>query len=177
MSDQSLEAARQERAADRARKLEQLRRRTEAEYPESWTPSEEDPMLAGVFLRLDQGPTQYGQQDIVIVRTEDGTDRGVWLIHAVLRKQLARVAPRAGELICIRWKGERKGASGKTYHDYRVEIYRDSAPDWNAIAAGPAVDEPPEAAAGEINARSLEHLPQRDHERGRQQNLHTGGGQ
>jgi hypothetical protein len=149
MSDESVKTAN----GERARRLGELRDRASSdEYPQSWVPSDSEPMLAGEFLRLDHGRTSYGPQDIVVMRAEDGRERSVWLLHEVLRSQFARVRPRPGDLLCIRWKGKRTSeGGGNTYDDYRVEIDRgESEPDWSAVGGTP-IDP--------SLTRSHEHLP------------------
>jgi hypothetical protein len=143
-----------------------MREQTAREYPESWIPTEEDPVIAGEFLRLEHGHTAYGAQDIVVVRTEDGRERSVWLLHEVLKNQLVRIAPKPGELLCIRWKGKRTSGGGNEYDDYRVDVDRQGeGPDWSAVAGAPPVDRDSVREIDMSDGRSLEHLPERERQR------------
>jgi hypothetical protein len=140
---------------ERAERLQQLRRQTEEPFPENWSPTEQDPMLAGEFVRLEHGHTRFGERGIAIVRLDDGTLRSVWILSTALQSQFQKKRPRPGDLICIRWLGLRAGASGNDYNDFRVEVDRgQDEVDWGGLTAGG--DEELE----ELNGRSLEHLPE-----------------
>jgi hypothetical protein len=120
-----------------------LGERVRQERPESWIPSAEDPLLVGEFVRLERGRTSYGESPIVVLRTEDGQERAVWLLHAVLRNELGRLRPRVGEAVAIHYLGRKTSGAGQTYEAYRVEVDRiEEAADWDAVA-GDAGEEPP----------------------------------
>lgn len=137
-------------------RLAQLRQRAEADYPQSWVPTESDRAIVGEFAYLSHGRTAYGDQDIVVLRTEDGTERSVWLLHDVLRRQVARAAPKPGDLVCILWKGKRRSAGGNDYDDYRVEVDPGgTGPNWGGIATGESL-----AEQLERDTRVGEHLPE-----------------
>jgi hypothetical protein len=139
-----------------AERLAQLRERAQSDYPESWKPSEQEPMIAGEYVRLEHGHTSYGPKEIVILRTEDGRERSVWVLNEVLGNQLRRVRPRAGDLLCIHWRGKRRSTGGNEYDDYRVVVDRgENGDEWSGAPAAAASDE-------ELNGRSLEHLPAGD---------------
>jgi hypothetical protein len=115
-------------------RYDNLERQASQEFPRSWVPSEGDPSIVGEFLRLEQGATSYGPARIVVLRTKDGTEKSVWLFHAVLRNEFSRVRPKVGELVAIRSLGKKQGAAGQTYEAYRVVAQRDEgAPDWDAL--------------------------------------------
>jgi hypothetical protein len=149
MSDESVDRGQTERA----RRLAELRDQTERDYPESWIPTEGEPAIAGEYVRLDHGYNSYGPQDIVVLRTEDGRERGVWLVHLVLREQINRLEPKPGELLCVRWKGKREGASGNEYDHYRVAIDRETKSDKPDLDDGRSFEFLPETA------REREDLP------------------
>jgi hypothetical protein len=71
----------------------------EQDLPEPWIPSSDDPMIIGEFIRLEQGPTVHGPAWIVVLKTEDGKERSVWLLHTVLRNEFARHRPQPGEYV------------------------------------------------------------------------------
>ncbi len=111
-----------------------LAQRATQDFPRSWVPSEQDPTIVGEFRRLEQGATAYGPARIVVLKTQDGAERSIWLFHAVLKNEFARVRPKVGELIAVRFLGRKQGAAGQSYSAYRVVAQRDEgAPDWDAL--------------------------------------------
>jgi hypothetical protein len=111
-----------------------LRERAERDFPESWLPKEHGPTLVGRFKRLEEGHTAYGPCKIVVLETEAGTERSVWLLHRVLLLQFTRVRPRPGQLVAVHHQGRKTNASGTPYESYRVVVQRDaSEPDWDAL--------------------------------------------
>ena len=117
-------------------RLAKLHERAERQYPESWVPESPGDTIAGEFVRLDAGTTSYGEQAIAVLRTSDGAERGIWLLHAVLRGEFAKQRPRPGELVLVRYDGKRESAAGHSYASYRVEVDREQrAPDWDSLTA------------------------------------------
>lgn len=117
-----------------------LAEQAERDFPESWIPSADDPQIIGEFVRLDRATTRRGEPaPIVVLRTEDGAERGVWLLHIVLLDEFKRVRPKPGELVAVRYLGKKTSAAGQSYHGYRVVVDRtDQGVDWGAL------DEPSE---------------------------------
>jgi hypothetical protein len=125
-----------EQHSDQSAKLAELRERAERDFPETWKPSDGDRALAGEFVRLDQGHTAYGPASIAVIRTEDGRERSLWLLHAALKAQFGRARPRAGELVVVKYEGKKTSAAGQSYESYRVVLDRErEAPNWDALAA------------------------------------------
>jgi hypothetical protein len=130
-------------------RIAHLHERAEQEYPESWIPEQAGEEIAGELVRYTRGTTAYGEQTIVILRTPEGVERSVWLLHTALREKCAALRPAPGELLLIRFEGKRRSAAGTLYSSYRVEIERDEPPpDWSAYSedaghprTGPAPDE------------------------------------
>lgn len=126
---------------DVAARAARLRDRAEQEHPESWVPEQAGDEIVGELVRYSRGTTSYGEQVIAVLRTVEGVERSVWLLHAVLRGEFAKLRPRPGELVLIRYQGKRKGAGGGVYAGYRVEVDRDEAPpDWDALDEGAAAE-------------------------------------
>jgi hypothetical protein len=124
-------------------RAEHLARLAEQELPEAWKPSEAGDTIVGEFIRLEQGMTVRGPAWIVVLKTEDGRERCVWLLHTVLRKEVARQRPEPGELVLIKYEGKKESSAGQAYEGYRVLVDRDEVvADWDAVAAasgdGPA---------------------------------------
>jgi hypothetical protein len=115
-------------------RYDNLERQATQDFPRSWVPSEADPSIVGEFLRLEQGTTAYGPARIVVLKTKDGSERSVWLFHTVLRNEFARVRPKVGELVAVRYLGKKQGAQGQAYESYRVVSQRDEgAPEWDSL--------------------------------------------
>lgn len=129
----------------RSERLAAMRDRASRERPASWVPQEVGEELAGELVRYERGETSYGRQIIAIVRGLDGSERACWLLHSVLRDEFAKVKPRPGELLLIRYEGKRDNASGQPYAAYRLEVDREPvAPDWDEVGQEAADDlEPP----------------------------------
>lgn len=114
-----------------------LRDRVRADFPEAWIPEGEGDELIGYFQRIDYGNTSYGRCPIaVFADPTTGTERAVWLLHTVLRNELIRVRPAAGELVAIRYLGRREPTGGgQAYESYRVVVDRPaSAVSWDDLA-------------------------------------------
>lgn len=130
---------------------EQLEDALEQEYPETVRLDEDNPIIMGTFLRVDWGPSEYGQVPIAVLQ-KDNKEYGVWMFHAVLRNQFAQVKPAVGEPVGVKFLGKKKGASGREYSNYvvkRVPKAGAEAFDWDAISdeavsadIAPAADTP-----------------------------------
>jgi hypothetical protein len=132
----------------RADRLAEL---AERRPPESWIPTAEGDSIVGEFVRLDEGPTVRGQAHIMVIKTEDGLERSVWLLHTVLRNELARQRPQPGELVLIKYVGKKENTAGQHYGAYRVVVDREQrVPDWDAVTGTEAAD--PEEAPHEDGA-------------------------
>ncbi len=125
-----------------------LRKELEAftdEPAEPWAPEPGD-IVEGEFERLDRGSTQYGNYDILILRENRGSVRAVWLMHAVLKGEFARLQPTPGDCVAIK----RLADSGKGYRRYRMVVERrgnrsaerpgDAASDGRVVDQGSGTD-------------------------------------
>lgn len=132
---------------DKAKALEE---RLEQEYPESVILDEEKHTIIGKFVRVDTGPTSYGPQPIFVFELRNGQQVGLWGVHAVLRSQFARCRPQPGDIVGVRFLGEKQSGSGTTYKNYRVEKWAeggDATIDWSEIDPSAVVGyAPPEDA-------------------------------
>ena len=143
-------------------RVARLRERAENEPPASWVPEADGEYIAGKLVRYERGTTAFGDQIIAILQAPDGTERAVWLLHAVLHNEFSRQRPRPGELVLIRYVGRRQAASGAPYAAYRVEVDREDAPlDWDAVATPsvPPAPVPAPAAAPRATAPATPSPP------------------
>src|SRR5215210_3049859 len=121
-------------------------------HTESWIPDEPGDTVEGEFLRLDRGTTEYGAAAIAVIRTDDGRERAIWLLHAVLKNELARVRPEPGERLAIRFDGRKRSAKGHNYAAYSVAVDREeTAPSWEDIDDEPDPRGEPALASGSTN--------------------------
>ena len=117
-------------------RLARLRDAVRQDFPEAWIPSSEHAELAGEFVRLERGSTIHGAAWIAVVRTEDGSERSLWLLHTVLRNEFTRLQPKPGELLVVRYLGAKESVNGQSYEGYRVLVEREGdAIDWNEVGA------------------------------------------
>lgn len=124
-------------------RLARLREQAATDLPPAWRPSKPGETLAGELVRWERGSTDYGPQDIAIVRDEEGTTHALWLLHSVLREEVAKQSPTVGDLIAVCYLGRKTSAAGQPYAHFRVVCepepeLPDTPPD-----LGPDPEEPP----------------------------------
>lgn len=107
---------------------------TDNGFPEAWVP-EAGAVLKGTVVEVSTGDGGYGPYPIVTISTEDG-ERAVHAFHTVLRNELAKRAPKAGDELTITYRGlvqnkSGKGANDGRYHAYRVSGGSEVGYDWS----------------------------------------------
>lgn len=108
---------------------EETQEAAENGYAEAWRPTPGDVLtgtLAGVEM-IDPGGN--GPYPVVTLQTPAG-ERNVHAFHSVLRRSLARRAPKIGDEVTITYLGERPGGKNGTYHDYKVRGGQGQEFDW-----------------------------------------------
>jgi hypothetical protein len=101
--------------------------------PEPWKPRP-DQMLIGTVVEIETREAGYGPYPVVVVLTDDGRELAWHAFHTVARAELARVAPKIGDRIGVRFDGkdpEKKYAKWKVVADHADP----QAPDWQAMRA------------------------------------------
>ncbi len=135
-----------------ARRAAALAERLDVAPPTSWRP--DDPvkghpqMIMGVLERVEDAQTSYGPAKIAILRTPEGEDWACWILHSVLKGEFAKLRPRIGELVAIKYEGkvEPRGG-GAPYEMYRVVVDReDVGADWDGLDRDEQSPEQPPAA-------------------------------
>lgn len=125
-----------------------LEDRLEQGNARAWRPDQDDPdLLVGEVVDIDSGSSDYqGVYPILTVRKEDGEEVAVHAFHTVLKNELVRQRPKAGERIGIKFLGEqptKPGSPYKSFIGYRVKVDRVGGDyDWSQVGAEPE----PEAA-------------------------------
>lgn len=119
--------------------MSSLEERLEAGFAEAWRPDKEDSkVLIGEIVEISKRSTEYGVYPIVTVRQEDGTEKAIHGLHAVLKNELIRQRPQPGEKIGVRYDGFVATPDGKYkgYEKYTVKVEREAhAFDWANIGA------------------------------------------
>jgi hypothetical protein len=94
---------------------------------------------------------QDGEIDVVVLNVDGVGDVAVHCQATVLASQMHAARPKPGERVGVQWFGEKVGASGVSYTDYRVVVDRERGSDFS-WSDGPARDDefqtqpPPENA-------------------------------
>lgn len=103
-------------------------------FPEGWRPKAGDKLI-GNIVEISARESEYGgTYPLVIVSTEDGREVAIHGFHAVLKNELARLRPKTGDKLGVRYHG--RDAAG--WEKYRVLLERTEpedapAPDWAAM--------------------------------------------
>lgn len=99
-----------------------LTERVAVEYPESWLPETKDghpnPLVGEVTDRREAMTRRDSVETVLVVRDADGTEWSLWLLGAVLQRELAEAG--VGDRVAVRWIGMRTNAEGSPYRSYRV---------------------------------------------------------
>ena len=99
----------------------------DAKFAPAWR-REDDPKIVGEVTTLSEREGAYGRYPIVTVRTQDG-ERAIHAFHEVLANELARIAPKVGDKIGVKYLGKHPERS---YHRYRaVKVGDEEGVDWS----------------------------------------------
>jgi hypothetical protein len=96
-------------------------------FPESWRPRPGD-SVKGKVVDLDVRDGEYGQYPLVTLDTADRGQVTIHAFHEVLASELARRAPKPGDVIEVSYRGQHPH---KGYHLYQVTGDGDLAFNWN----------------------------------------------
>jgi hypothetical protein len=95
------------------------------EFAPAWTPVAGD-SIVGIVTDLSSREGEYGTYPIVTVRGDDG-ERALHCFHEVLANELARIAPKVGDQLGVKYVGRHPE---RGYHIYRVRRGGDESFDW-----------------------------------------------
>jgi hypothetical protein len=98
---------------------------------EAWKPEPGDKLI-GTVVEVDERTSDYGAYPLLIVETDAGDEVACHAFHTVLKNELARKRPVAGDTIGIVYRGR---DADRGYEMYRVVIERatpqEPAVDWS----------------------------------------------
>jgi hypothetical protein len=112
----------------------------DAEFAEAWRPAPGD-KLVGTVTALSERDGAYGRYPILTLRKADGTPLAVHAFHDVLQNELARIAPKVGDELGIKYEGK---DAERGYHRYRVRRAGEDGVEWSRYGSR---DEDLEAAS------------------------------
>jgi hypothetical protein len=127
------------------------------DYAESWRAQPGD-KIVGEVIDLSERTGAYGRYPIVTLRTEEGDERALHAFHEVLANELARIAPKVGDTIGVRYDGK---DADKGYHKYRVRrAGDDSGLDWSRYGGDqPGADLEPDLSGLPGGASQDDQIP------------------
>jgi hypothetical protein len=135
----------------------------DTQFASAWRP-EPGEKLVGTVTELTERDGTYGVYPIVTVRQSNGEELAIHAFHDVLQNELARIAPKHGDEIGVKYSGK---DPEKGYHRYRVRrAGDDSALEWAKYGGEdqstvPTTDLPVPVEAGEAaeQARGDDDIP------------------
>lgn len=105
----------------------------ESAFPSAWRP-EAGAVLTGTMVGVEMiDPNGRGAYPVVTVRSEDGGEYAVHAFHSVLKRELARRRPKAGDDLTIVYEGKKAGGQYGEYHSYRVSGGQAAQVNWDSF--------------------------------------------
>ncbi len=98
----------------------------EAEHPKTWNPRNGDPStLIGTLVSVVAVETRFGVREVAAIEVADGSRWAVWLSAKTLRRAWDQEAPQIGEVVAIKYSGERATRDGqRRYPLFTVAVDR-----------------------------------------------------
>jgi hypothetical protein len=101
----------------------------ETDFARAWRWDEDGLHLEGTYLRLEEGPSEYGRRAIVVLDV-DGTERALWLSQQALRSKFADELERRsagdftiGEAVVVERGAEKtKSQNDRAYWPFTVRF-------------------------------------------------------
>lgn len=107
---------------------------TQSDFPTAWRPDQDDPKtIKGRVLEVSLSPDfGFGPYPIVTIRNETG-EHAIHAQSQVLRRELAKRRPGAGDEIEVTYLGKRapKSGNGNAFHVYRVAGGKEPEFNWD----------------------------------------------
>jgi hypothetical protein len=96
--------------------------------PPLWRWTQAGDYVAGTLVKAQMKDTPMRElRQLLSLRQSDGSLINVFVLHKVLREELAKVNPNIGDDLLIRYNGERRSAKGREFHHYSV-VHRPKQP-------------------------------------------------
>ena len=118
--------------------MSNLQDQLDADYAEAWKPAPGQ-SIVGVVVDVTEREGAYGRYPIVTLRTEAGDERALHAFHEVLADELAKLAPKPGDEIGVKFLGKHPE---RKYYRYRARRSGATAEvAWSKYAGGGESDE------------------------------------
>lgn len=90
----------------------------------TWEPTEPGEQIMGRITGIEYTDTRNGPVPVVVMTAEDGSRVRAFCGRRVLRRQLVQSRVQPGDLVGIRFLGERESKAGNRFFDYTVVVER-----------------------------------------------------
>jgi hypothetical protein len=114
-----------------------IHKQLDAEFAEAWKPKP-GTKIVGVITDVTARDSGYGEYPIVTLEVAGGDRVALHCFHEVLRGELARIAPKLGDEIGVKYLGQHPE---KGYHQYKVARAGTGSFDWARFSDEDAVEE------------------------------------
>jgi hypothetical protein len=104
---------------DISTRLAKLKERTAAPI-EPWEPKPND-TLVGVLIGSQRVSGVYGENDQILIKSEDGKVTSTWLTNWLKQNMIAKGAER-GDLIALTFLGKKQSPTGNSYNAYSLIV-------------------------------------------------------
>jgi hypothetical protein len=98
-------------------------------YPQTWRFAEHGDLVAGTFVRFDEGPTRDYGLKVILVLDVDGAERSVWLSQTALfnkvKDELNRRTSKTlepGERVIVQRHEKTTSENGRSYWPFAVSF-------------------------------------------------------
>jgi hypothetical protein len=98
-------------------------------YPETWKFGEHGDLVAGTFVRFDEGPTRDYGMKVILVLDVDGRERSIWLSQTALfnkvKNELNRRTSKTlepGERVVVQRHEKTTSENGRSYWPFAVSF-------------------------------------------------------
>lgn len=90
----------------------------------AWKPDKEGAFIAGTVMSIFESEGDYGPSNAMVIRKRDGEEQTIYCSQTVLRNQFDRLKPQVGDLVAVKYVGEKSGKNDRKYKDYVMRVER-----------------------------------------------------
>ena len=105
---------------------------------EGWKP-EKGEVIVGTVIDVEFFTGEYGTYPIITVETTDGQEVNIHGFHTVLKNEIVKKRPQAGDKIAVAYHGKKEGKrGGAAYESYALRLKREEGQDptpWDEMEA------------------------------------------